>query len=96
MGRGGPGDLPRAGNPAPLHPAGGPHHQPPKTPIKGLPSVLPEISALGQGAAGQGASGQSPNLMQKLTEITGGGEQAVENMLSKGKELIFMKFGLGK
>ncbi|KAI5725005.1 hypothetical protein M8J77_010009 [Diaphorina citri] len=96
VGRGGPGDLPRAGNPAPLHPAGGPHHQPPKTPIKGLPSVLPEISALGQGAAGQGASGQSPNLMQKLTEITGGGEQAVENMLSKGKELIFMKFGLGK
>ncbi|KAI5722358.1 hypothetical protein M8J76_007336 [Diaphorina citri] len=95
VGRGGPGDLPRAGNPAPLHPAGGPHHQPPKTPIKGLPSVLPEISALGQGAA-QGASGQSPNLMQKLTEITGGGEQAVENMLSKGKELIFMKFGLGK
>ena len=41
---------------------------------------------------------ESPNLMQKLSEITGGhaSENPVDNILSKGKELIFMKFGLGK
>ncbi len=32
---------------------------------------------------------QGPNLMQKLGDIPG------SDMLSKGKELIFMKFGLG-
>lgn len=37
----------------------------------------------------QNASGQ--NLMQKLNEITAPGG----DILSKGKELIFMKFGLG-
>ncbi|XP_054290498.1 peripheral-type benzodiazepine receptor-associated protein 1-like isoform X8 [Macrosteles quadrilineatus] len=40
-----------------------------------------------------------PNLMQKLTEMTGnvtGGDNSVDHILSKGKELIFMKFGLGK
>lgn len=44
-----------------------------------------------------------PNLMQKLTGgITGGlnemtgGDNSVDHILSKGKELIFMKFGLGK
>lgn len=34
---------------------------------------------------------QGPNLMQKLGDITAPGS----DMLSKGKELIFMKFGLG-
>lgn len=38
---------------------------------------------------------QVPNLMQKLTEMTGG-DNSVDHILSKGKELIFMKFGLGK
>ncbi|KAG8242473.1 benzodiazepine receptor binding [Homalodisca vitripennis] len=38
---------------------------------------------------------QMPNLMQKLTEMTGG-DNSVDHILSKGKELIFMKFGLGK
>lgn len=33
----------------------------------------------------------APNLMQKLNEITAPGG----DILSKGKELIFMKFGLG-
>lgn len=32
-----------------------------------------------------------PNLMQKLTDMTAPGG----DILSKGKELIFMKFGLG-
>uniref|UniRef100_A0A8D8M6V8 RIMS-binding protein 2 n=1 Tax=Cacopsylla melanoneura TaxID=428564 RepID=A0A8D8M6V8_9HEMI len=95
VGVGGPGEPPRVGNhQSPLHP----NQAPSKVPMKGLPSVLPEISNLGTSpsSAQGGAGGQAPNLMQKLTEITGGGEQAVENMLSKGKELIFMKFGLGK
>ncbi|XP_071447115.1 uncharacterized protein [Hetaerina americana] len=45
----------------------------------------------------------APNFMQKLTEVTGvgggssgaPGEGAMDNLLSKGKELIFKKFGLG-
>lgn len=36
------------------------------------------------------------NFMQKLTEMTSGTDTSVDNILSKGKELIFMKFGLGK
>ncbi|XP_039298084.1 RIMS-binding protein 2 [Nilaparvata lugens] len=39
------------------------------------------------------------NLMQKLSEMTTGvtgGDNSVDHILSKGKELIFMKFGLGK
>lgn len=57
----------------------------------------------GMGAFGGGLQGaqqpqqpgmpgqQGPNLMQKLNEITAPGG----DILSKGKELIFMKFGLG-
>lgn len=47
----------------------------------------------GPGGGMQGQPGQpgGPNLMQKLTDITAPGG----DMLSKGKELIFMKFGLG-
>ncbi|XP_024084394.1 peripheral-type benzodiazepine receptor-associated protein 1 isoform X4 [Cimex lectularius] len=37
----------------------------------------------------------APNLMQKLSEMTAG-DNSVDHILSKGKELIFMKFGLGK
>ncbi|KAG8236811.1 hypothetical protein J437_LFUL014077 [Ladona fulva] len=45
----------------------------------------------------------APNFMQKFSEITGAGsgsggatgESSMDNLLSKGKELIFKKFGLG-
>ncbi|XP_073998892.1 RIMS-binding protein 2-like isoform X2 [Rhodnius prolixus] len=43
----------------------------------------------------QQPTNNAPNLMQKLTEMTGG-DTSVDHILSKGKELIFMKFGLGK
>lgn len=62
---------------------------------KGVPQVVPtvgqSISPLShqQGQQAQNATG--PNLMQKLNEITAPGG----DILSKGKELIFMKFGLG-
>ncbi|XP_030756116.1 RIMS-binding protein 2 [Sitophilus oryzae] len=57
---------------------------------KGVPQVLPTV---GDMAGGQNQSGNpgAPNLMQKLNEITAPGG----DILSKGKELIFMKFGLG-
>lgn len=45
----------------------------------------------------------APNFMQKISEMTGAGsgsggatgESSMDNLLSKGKELIFKKFGLG-
>jgi len=41
-----------------------------------------------------------PNIMQNFTEFTHsattGGEKSVDSILSKGKELIFKKFGLGE
>ncbi|CAB0005198.1 unnamed protein product, partial [Nesidiocoris tenuis] len=43
----------------------------------------------------QHTESSGPNLMQKLTEMTAG-DNSVDHILSKGKELIFMKFGLGK
>lgn len=55
---------------------------------KGVPQVVPTMAA-GQQQQGNNATG--PNLMQKLNEITAPGG----DILSKGKELIFMKFGLG-
>ncbi|KAK4878821.1 hypothetical protein RN001_011327 [Aquatica leii] len=66
---------------------------------KGVPQVIPTIG-LGNSApfAQQQQQQQQqppqqggPNLMQKLNEITAPGG----DILSKGKELIFMKFGLG-
>ncbi|CAG9861506.1 unnamed protein product [Phyllotreta striolata] len=65
---------------------------------KGVPQVVPNV--MGGGGAGpmpnsaqqaQMNNAGAPNLMQKLNEITAPGG----DILSKGKELIFMKFGLG-
>lgn len=46
---------------------------------------------MGNQQSQQGNAAGAPNLMQKLNEITAPGG----DILSKGKELIFMKFGLG-
>ncbi|KAL3270924.1 hypothetical protein HHI36_021430 [Cryptolaemus montrouzieri] len=67
--------------------------------MKGIPQVVPNVmgpSTTGNmGNIGNMANQQNqpgaPNLMQKLNEITAPGG----DILSKGKELIFMKFGLG-
>lgn len=68
---------------------------------RGTPNVIPELSAnkptTAPPSTGTGLKfPESPNIMQKLSEITGSAENPVDNILSKGKELIFMKFGLGK
>ncbi|XP_076303459.1 RIMS binding protein isoform X10 [Lasioglossum baleicum] len=76
-------------------------------PMRGIPTVLPTIQSKTQQNPVQGQQPQQqqqqqqqqqpstgPNLMQKFTEITGA--SAGGDILSKGKELIFMKFGLGK
>ncbi|XP_065214822.1 RIMS-binding protein 2-like isoform X3 [Planococcus citri] len=69
--------------------------------IRGTPNVIPELSANkptnAPPSTGTGLKfPESPNIMQKLSEITHNAENPVDNILSKGKELIFMKFGLGK
>ncbi|KAH1012014.1 hypothetical protein HUJ04_001264 [Dendroctonus ponderosae] len=62
---------------------------------KGVPQVVPNVGGMAPSGAQpqQGLPGVpgGPNLMQKLNEITAPGG----DILSKGKELIFMKFGLG-
>lgn len=61
---------------------------------KGIPAVIPTgISPQSQQPQQQQQQQQQagPNLMQKLTDMTAPGG----DILSKGKELIFMKFGLG-
>ncbi|XP_046144124.1 uncharacterized protein LOC114870940 isoform X1 [Osmia bicornis bicornis] len=72
-------------------------------PMRGIPTVLPTPQAKTQPNATQGQQQQQPqqqqqstgpNLMQKFTEMAGA--SAGGDILSKGKELIFMKFGLGK
>lgn len=71
---------------------------------RGTPNVLPSMSTNTKPTNAQTTSGttglkfpESPNIMQKLSEMTGSAEHnPVDNILSKGKELIFMKFGLGK
>lgn len=68
---------------------------------RGTPHVIPELSANKPPptapTSGPGLKfPESPNIMQKLSEITSSAENPVDNILSKGKELIFMKFGLGK
>ncbi|XP_044764212.1 RIMS-binding protein 2 isoform X3 [Coccinella septempunctata] len=70
----------------------GQQNQPRMTQMKGVPQVVPTVMGTGAGnmANQQGQPG-APNLMQKLNEITAPGG----DILSKGKELIFMKFGLG-
>lgn len=62
---------------------------------KGIPTVIPTLntgmSPQSQQPLPQATQPQGPNLMQKLTDMTAPGG----DILSKGKELIFMKFGLG-
>jgi hypothetical protein len=72
---------------------------PPAAPKKGLPSVVPDfvIPTKESPTAATAAPKfpEAPNFMQKFTEITGGAAAEGENLISKGKELIFKKFGLG-
>ncbi|XP_065333929.1 RIMS-binding protein 2 isoform X16 [Cloeon dipterum] len=72
---------------------------PPVAPKKGLPAVVPEfvIPTKESPTAATAAPKfpEAPNFMQKFTEITGGAAAEGENLISKGKELIFKKFGLG-
>ncbi|CAK1541741.1 unnamed protein product [Leptosia nina] len=60
---------------------------------RGGPTVVPAPTAqpLQQAQPEQQPPTSQPNLMQKFTEMTAPGG----DILSKGKELIFMKFGLG-
>lgn len=51
----------------------------------------PQQQGMGMGMGMGMPGGGAPNLMQKINEITAPGG----DILSKGKELIFMKFGLG-
>ncbi|XP_063980047.1 uncharacterized protein Rbp isoform X2 [Diachasmimorpha longicaudata] len=67
-------------------------------PIRGIPAVIPTAQKPQdqnqQQQQQQQQSTAGPNLMQKFTEMAGA--SAGGDILSKGKELIFMKFGLGK
>lgn len=69
-------------------------------PMRGIPAVLPTAQSKTQPTTQQQQQQQpqqqstGPNLMQKFTEMAGA--SAGGDILSKGKELIFMKFGLGK
>lgn len=70
-------------------------------PMRGIPTVLPTAQSKPNPVQGQQQQQQQqqqqstgPNLMQKFTEMAGA--SAGGDILSKGKELIFMKFGLGK
>lgn len=65
------------------------HKGPQVVPTLGNAMGMGQQQAMQQQVQQQNASGQ--NLMQKLNEITAPGG----DILSKGKELIFMKFGLG-
>nr|XP_050857277.1 uncharacterized protein LOC127066959 isoform X7 [Vespula vulgaris] len=77
--------------------------QPSSKPMRGIPAVLPTAQSKTTPNTTQGQQQQQqpqqqqstgPNLMQKFTEMAGA--SAGGDILSKGKELIFMKFGLGK
>ncbi|XP_066583287.1 peripheral-type benzodiazepine receptor-associated protein 1 isoform X2 [Prorops nasuta] len=63
-------------------------------PMRGIPAVIP-TAQVKQDATQQQQPQQSTglNLMGKFTEMAGA--SAGGDILSKGKELIFMKFGLG-
>lgn len=76
----------------PQHPLSAKKYQAPPNP-QPLPDKQPQQPSLLMQAAP--ADPQPPNLMQKLTEMTSG-DNSMDHILSKGKELIFMKFGLGK
>ncbi|XP_069357180.1 RIMS-binding protein 2 isoform X9 [Maniola hyperantus] len=58
---------------------------------RGGPAVVPAPTAQPATQAQQLPPTSQPNLMQKFSEMTAPGG----DILSKGKELIFMKFGLG-
>ncbi|XP_052738774.1 uncharacterized protein LOC112051556 isoform X3 [Bicyclus anynana] len=58
---------------------------------RGGPAVVPAPTAQPPATQPQQPPTSQPNLMQKFTEMTAPGG----DILSKGKELIFMKFGLG-
>lgn len=62
---------------------------------KGIPAVIPTGISPQQQQQNQQptTSAAGPNLMQKFTEMTANAPGG--DILSKGKELIFMKFGLG-
>ncbi|XP_034952674.1 uncharacterized protein [Chelonus insularis] len=69
-------------------------------PMRGIPAVIPTAQSKPTDQPAQQQQQQQqqqstgPNLMQKFTEMAGA--SAGGDILSKGKELIFMKFGLGK
>lgn len=72
----------------------------PAKPLKGVPAVVPDFVIPNNKESPTGTAPgpkfpEAPNLMQKLSEMTGGADTSVDNIISKGKELIFMKFGLG-
>ncbi|XP_011297684.1 uncharacterized protein Rbp isoform X2 [Fopius arisanus] len=64
--------------------------------MRGIPAVIPTAQKPPDQSQQQQQQPPSagPNLMQKFTEMAGA--SAGGDILSKGKELIFMKFGLGK
>lgn len=71
-------------------------------PMKGVPKVVPDFvipnNKESPTANTTSTFPPAPNLMQKLGDLTAGltgGDNPADNLLSKGKELIFMKFGLG-
>ncbi|XP_059484662.1 RIMS-binding protein 2 isoform X4 [Neocloeon triangulifer] len=72
---------------------------PTAAPKKGLPSVVPDFVIPTKESPTTATAApkfpEAPNFMQKFTEITGGAAAEGENLISKGKELIFKKFGLG-
>ncbi|EFN68490.1 Peripheral-type benzodiazepine receptor-associated protein 1 [Camponotus floridanus] len=101
----GPSHLPPGGGVMGAHQQGPvpPHLQQQSTskPMRGIPAVLPTAQSKTQPNTQQNQQQQQPqqqstgpNLMQKFTEMAGA--SAGGDILSKGKELIFMKFGLGK
>ncbi|XP_018407403.1 PREDICTED: RIMS-binding protein 2 [Cyphomyrmex costatus] len=99
----GPSHLPPSGGVMGAHQQGPvlPHlqQQSASKPIRGIPAVLPTAQSKTQPNPTQQQQqpqqqSTGPNLMQKFTEMAGA--SAGGDILSKGKELIFMKFGLGK
>ncbi|KAK6640661.1 hypothetical protein RUM44_012358 [Polyplax serrata] len=87
-----------------MHPQQPSQQQQQQKPLKGVPAVVPDFiipnnkDSPTQPQTSSNFLPQAPNIMGKLSELTSSGSGAVEagaDLLSKGKELIFMKFGLG-
>lgn len=70
-------------------PTSGPAPAPASPARRAGPAVVPAPTS--QPVPAQTTPASQPNLMQKFSEMTAPGG----DILSKGKELIFMKFGLG-